>query len=257
MNCISCGAIVTSDKRKCPYCGAKNPEYERKAIRMRALDRAQEEAKQQTKRTFKTIWEDRLCDIFLAASIVLLVGILGAMAMGKNVGSNLQKYKPSLSKGEFKAQMEEYYAAGEYDELYNFMLRNNLFENEDYYKYSQAANINFSMNRFRAAVYPFVEYVNGDRADTKYTLSADSVMSNAHFVSDWRYAEGEKVYLNQIEMCPENVEFYKQCTDEVRYILINYLMLSEEETDEYLFGQGFYEGDYGTIVKERTGYFEY
>lgn len=257
MKCISCGAIITSDQKKCPYCGAKNPEYERKALKIKSLEKEHEEAKEQSKKTFKTIWQDKLCNIFLVAAIVLFVCIIGAMIVGNTLGEVLKVFKPSLGKAEYTKQMEEYYGAGDYDLLYKYMSDNELFEKEEFYKYSQAAHMNHTMNEFRVAAYPYIQYAKGEKTKIERSTSAANVVSSAHFMYDWRFAEGETAYLNNVEMDPSNVEMYNEYLDEIRYIFTTYFKLTDEELEDFFYGSGFYVSDYDEVIKERTGYFEY
>lgn len=257
MNCVSCGAIITADKKKCPYCGAINPEYDRRAKKLSALDREMDMAKEQTKRTFLTLWQDRLCNIFLIASIVLFFCIIGAMRVGKNLGNNLQSVKPVVTgKADMKV-LDEYYNSKEYDRLYEYMTRNNLMGKEEYDKYSQAAAITHCMDKFREAAYMYVEYARGDRDNTKFGFTAEYVVDEAHFVYDYRFEEGEAAYLAHRDLDPENEKLYQDCKDEIRMIMTHYLLMTDEEFDDCFETENYYTLDYAEIIKERTGYFEY
>lgn len=248
MNCVSCGAIITSDQKRCPYCGAKNPEYERKNAIFSWLDIQYEDAKDRTK--------NRIVNFFLASVVVLFVSIVSAMLLGYGIVKTAEGIRIIQTGNSYVSAMEEYYSQGEYEKLNSFMEQNDLFGKEKYYKYSQAAHIIQGMNDFRAAAYPFVEYVNGERSDTKYTCGADSLVFRAHTVADWRFLEGEKVYLEQVLLCEENEQLYQDCMTEMKYVFLYYFGMTEEEFNDCFYGDGFYSGDYARIIEERTGYFD-
>lgn len=247
MKCISCGAIVASDQKKCPYCGAKNPEYERKNAIFGFLNSQYIDAKDKT--------QNIIANFLLAAVVLLLVSIVSAMVLGYGLVRTADGIRFIRTGNSHVAKMEEYYTTGEYEKLYSYMEQNNLFEKEKYYKYSQAAHIVQAMNDLRVGVYPFIEYANGERSDTKYTYNVENILSRAHIVEDWRFLEGEKVYLEQIPLCKENEPLYDECMTEMRYIFTGYFGLTNEEFDDCFLKGGYYSNSYAELIKERTDFF--
>lgn len=245
MNCVSCGAVITSKQKKCPYCGSKNPEYERKFLILRSLDKQQEAAEQEVKRTFKTIWQDKLCNICLVSSILLFVGMFAAVIVSSFVSGGVILFR-GLGKGEEQqAKMEEYYQAGDYGKLDQYMNDYELFDPEKNYRYGQAALLYDFMTHFRVSVYPYIEYMDGGNVDLRYRPGAWSILYNAQMVLCIK----NSVYPT---VDPDNQAQYDAYRKEIKNVFVNYLNITEEEFETWFANDSVTLSEYVEILDERN-----
>ena len=248
MNCASCGAVITSDQKRCAYCGTLNPEYERKHHILRGLERQKRAAEIETKRTFRTIWRDKLCNICLIGSIVLLVLSVGAVLMGIIIAGSLKDFLVASNLGEYSRQMEEYYDAGEYGKLHAYMSDNELFDPKTNYRNGQAALMYRFMTDFRLNTYPYIEYLDGG-VDLPYMKSGWTILYDAQKVLCW----GLSVYP---DIHPDNQQMFDDYRAEIKDVFLTYLGLSDEEFEDCFSDDKFYKSEYDDILLERNDFIE-
>lgn len=249
MNCVSCGALITSKHKKCPYCGAKNPEYERKSIILKGLDAEKREAEAETKRTFKTIWQDKLCNICLVASIALFVLSFAAIIIGIIIVGGVRELMLKFNYKEYQTQMDAYFNAGEYGQLDAYMDDNELFDYENNYRNGQAALMYSFMTEFRVNVYPYIEYLHGKNVDLRYRKSAWTILYDAQKTLCWQLSVYPDIH-------PENQAQYDSYRKEIKDVLITYFNLTEEEFEDCFEGGKFYKSEYEDILLERNDFIE-
>lgn len=249
MNCISCGALITSNQKKCPYCGAPNPEYERKHLILKRLDNQKKTAEMQTRRTFRTIWQDKLCNICLAASIILFFLSFVAIIIGIIAAGGIKEVLKKTNHSEYYRQMEEYYNAGEYGKLDAYMSENELFDPEYNYRNGQAALMYSYMTNFRVSIYPYVDYLNGNLDKLPPMKSGWTILYDAQNVLCRRLSAYPEIH-------PENQELYDSYRAEIKDVLTTYFNLTEEEFEDCFSDNTFFKPEYEDILLERNDFIE-
>lgn len=249
MNCISCGALIESEQKRCPYCNAINPEYERKTFIRRGLAKQRQEAEVETRKTFKTIWGDKLCNICLIASISLLGLSIVAILVGIILVGGIMNWRVTSNMSHHKQMMDEYFAEGEYGKLNAYMDRYDLFDYEKNYRNGQAALMHSFMVDFRVNVYPYVEYLSEGKAKPQYAKSSWTILYDAQKVLCWKLSVYPDIH-------PDNQQLYDSYRQEIKDILVTYFSLTEEEFEDCYEDGKFYKNEYEDILLERNDFLD-
>lgn len=219
MKCKNCGANYKTWELKCPYCGTENVIGKIWLIERTTVRQEYEDVREGVKRSSKRYVFDKILNRILLISIGLFLGCV-VLAIAAPGGYNLYRsiYR-SVHTEEMEQVMEEYYLAGEYCKLYDYMSQYDLF-GQNYFTYAQAALMSFSYNQYKTEALCFLS--QSEEEKEKYDYYLRYAIMYSHDV--WQMDSG--IYS---ELDPKNVELHEAYKNDILAFWTGMLGLTEEE----------------------------
>ena len=167
MRCRNCGADYRTRELKCPYCGAENLLGRIWMGEVSDAERKYEKARKEARKGLPVYVMNRVVNRVL---VLLTIIFFGAMII-YGIVDNGAGLKAIFHTEQTKAQMKEYYDAGEWVQLYHYMSDYSLFsQEEDSYVYSQAAFAGIGYQQFCDHKYEFCELTDEEKMEDDYHL---------------------------------------------------------------------------------------
>ncbi len=242
MKCENCGADYLADLQFCPFCHTVNPEWFTRQAKEQELEHKKEQTVRKVRRQFATIWRDSLCSRFLTGAIMLFVGLIAAVFIAAFIMEGSGSLSRKIHIDKYERQMEEYYQAGEYGQLYAYMSDKEL-TGTDYYAYTQAGLMYSYMQNYRISAYELLD----DMKDDGHIRSDSDIWSVMHYASQVIKRSG--VY-EKIDT--RNQALFDEYSDEIRTYVRTYLKLTDEELEAYV-NYEMTSSDGIALILERTG----
>lgn len=169
MKCKNCGANYKTRELKCPYCGTENMVGRIWLMERDDVSREYEETKEKVRKKSRLYVADKVLNRILLILVLFscCFFLLAAAAVG--LGSLYGKIYRQVHREELQRTMEEYYQAGEYKELYDYMSKYQMFGQETY-QYSQAAFMGFDYDNFKSNSLSFLSQDEEKKQEDHYLL---------------------------------------------------------------------------------------
>ena len=216
MKCKYCGALIKKDELRCAYCGQDNPVAQKRQRRINELEEGNDALRQEV------IRKNRF-DVFLRIlrrSTVALVALAVIFTVASFFVFYFKTNKTGASKDNQK-KMQEYYAAGDLENLYYCMSDGNLFSPEDNYNCSYTALIwreySDCIRYFATAHEDYLQKGYYDRYDLERSIEY-GVKVLSGYIS----------YIYQGSENAHNSKILKPYREEVRSLFANVYMVPDE-----------------------------
>ena len=223
MKCKNCNGQYKTRELKCPYCGTENLIGRLWLIERNEIEQQYEDAKEEIKRKTVPYVMDRVLNrILIVFSLVfVLVNILIILI---NVGYfAVMELNLNINKEKHVQQMEAYFGDENYTDLYLYMKKNNLFQ-EDHYVYAQAAMLHSSFQKFLISKQEMIQMLEEKEYDENdyWEYDIESILKEANDL----FLLKNCFHRQKIS---ENEELYEICTQDAIAFLMGSLELTEEE----------------------------
>lgn len=223
MKCKNCNGQYKTRELKCPYCGTENLIGRLWLIERNEIEQQYEDAKKEIKRKTIPYVIDRVLNriLIIFALVFVLTNILIILI---NVGYfAVVEIDLNINKENHMQQMEAYFDEENYAELYVYMEKKNLF-NEDNYVYAQAALLYKQYQDFLVSKQEVIQMLEKEVYSKKedYEYRIESILRDANDL----YIIRSGLYKDKVS---ENKELYEMCRQDATAFLIGTLELTEEE----------------------------
>lgn len=223
MKCKNCNGQYKTRELKCPYCGTENLIGRLWLIERNEIEQQYEDAKEEIKRKTIPYVIDRVLNriLIIFALVFVLVNILIILI---NVGYYaMVELDLHINEEKYVQQMEVYFDEKNYAELYVYMEKKNLF-NEDNYVYAQAALIYNEFQNFLISKQEIIQMLEEEDFEEKqdYEYRIESILKDANDL----FIVRKGIYSDKVS---ENEELYEICTQDAIAFLVGSLELTEEE----------------------------
>ncbi len=223
MKCKNCGGNYKTIELKCPFCETENLLGK---IWMKERSEAEREYEQKRKDMGKSVLSpylfNRIANRGLFVLTCLYVGYFVGVVIVALVMTGIPQLSLAINKDKVEAQMEEYYQAGELDELYEYMYDKEVAFS-DYYTYAQATLLHYDYKQYLEHRFFFEEMTEEEKKEDDYHL-------------EYAIKEAIEVYMldcgNYSELDEENRKLYEQYQQEIMAYWIGTLRLTKEEMEE-------------------------
>jgi len=162
MKCTFCGGEVGADQLRCPYCNQENLiAYQRRQELNEETGKNEAEAKKVIASEKYTIVNKILTRTLIGLAILFV--LVSAISLVSFLIAERGFSNPKLPK-DYLETLEGYYEAGEYDKLYLYVQKYDIYdpENPITYDYSQLALQYYTVISYRESFYGVVEYLRGE-----------------------------------------------------------------------------------------------
>lgn len=219
MKCKNCGANYRTKELKCPYCGTENVIGRIWLIERDTVRQEYEEAYEETVKRSRLYVFDKILNriILVSLGLVPVCVLLAALALG-----GYRVYREIYKKvhaEEISRTVEEYYEAGQYWELYQYMNDCDVLGSQ-YDPYGQAAFMGFDYEFYKNTALYFLSLSEEEKQEDEYFL--DAAICFSHDV----YSLNGGLY---DELSPQNRELYRQNQEDVMAFWRGTLGMTEEE----------------------------
>ena len=214
VNCKKCGAPLSLDTPKCPYCGEENQEAIEHLKKLKSLEKgyreAQKEVSEEVQRARSSYGPMIILIIVMLANIILLPLHGGSYSFAERI--NAKKY----TKEEINAKLDEMLDEGKYAEFYEFIDHYDLHYS-DYSDYYSVFNL--------AMDYSYIcEYLTDYRFSSEYYT--DPLVKACEYIKD--YQEEHNFTFKRIES--EKIRKYAEKLDsEYELLLKTFLNFTDED----------------------------
>ena len=148
MKCKNCGGNYRSTELICPYCGTENLLGRMWAAQKSEAEKEYEQVQMATGKAFSPYVMNRILNRMLVITIGIVLLSIVIVIAAAFVRSAKTSYNQKHHGAEMKAQLEQYYADGEFGQMYQYLSENELFGVEDYYAYNQIALLYYNYDRY-------------------------------------------------------------------------------------------------------------
>lgn len=148
MKCKNCGGNYRSTELICPYCGTENLLGRMWAAQKSEAEKEYEQVQMATGKAFSPYVMNRILNRMLVITIGIVLLSIVIVIAAAFVRSAKTAYNQKHHGAEMKAQLEQYYADGEFGQMYQYLSENELFGVEDYYAYNQIALLYYNYDRY-------------------------------------------------------------------------------------------------------------
>ncbi len=240
MKCRNCNANYRAFRLKCPYCGTENRLGHIWAVEVSDAEKEYERARKLEKKKYSPyIYNRWLSRAMVIGLSVILLTVLIVIAMSL-VSSAVPKIKYKANKETVEARVAEAYENKDYRTLKNILYEYDILD-EEHYKYSQAALLNYEYSGYLESKYRLLDMAELYKKDLVTSGPDSSSLDNERerLVSyiDVLLTHSRSVYIPSLglysKVAPDNNEFYESCCKDIKDMLVGYLGMTDSEWEHF------------------------
>lgn len=222
MKCSNCGGQYKTRELKCPYCGTENVIGHLWMKERSEAELAYERARKEAGKKGSIYVVNRIVNRVLLISTGLFVAVMLIAFLLIGITELPQKMQELMHGTSIETKLEQYYQAGNYEELYNYMDKYGLFS-QKYYNITQSALLYSHYEMYLNKKYVFLDLTKAELKENEHKLFYLTDVLN----------DSVEVYLSDIgvydELAPQNEKQCQEYRIDIEAFWRGSLGLSEEQ----------------------------
>lgn len=241
MRCKNCGAHYRTLQLACPYCDTEN-------LLGRIWQKQRSDAELEYERTSSAVNKvtnpfvlNRVLNRILLVEIVLAFLSVVMVAGYFLIKDYVRSHPGSARRNEIMTEINELYDKGDHYQMYTYMQENEVWDDEETFRYWQAGIMAYDFNNFRNYEMIFFDYDKEQKQKDTFYLE---------YSIEYGFRILRKNYGIYSELTKENEAVHEKHVSEVIAYFKGYLGLSEETISEYVSSDYIMNSEMESLIRE-------